>query len=113
MNLAAHIADVSFQSDWLDVLRTTFMRHAFLGGSLVALASGLIGYFTVVRQNAFAAHTLAHIGFKPSDKTYNSESEPLLTKAEIAAFLMKPGVLDASLHDRIKNKVSVRQDLNQ
>src|SRR5215216_2760960 len=39
------------------------MRNAFLGGTLVALASGLIGYFVIVRQHAFAAHALAHIGF--------------------------------------------------
>lgn len=63
MSLAAQIADVSFQPNWFDVLQTGFMRNAFLGGSLVALASGLIGYFTVVRQSTFAAHTLAHIGF--------------------------------------------------
>ena len=41
--------------NWFHVLQTPFMRNAFLGGSLVAIASGLIGYFTVVRQNAFAA----------------------------------------------------------
>ncbi|MCG5431419.1 metal ABC transporter permease [Mycobacterium sp. MYCO198283] len=38
------------------------MRHALLGGTVVALAAGLIGYFVVVRQTAFAAHALAHIG---------------------------------------------------
>ena len=57
------LADVGFQSDWLDVLGTTFMRHALLGGSLVAIAAGLLGYFVITRQNAFAAHALAHIGF--------------------------------------------------
>jgi zinc/manganese transport system permease protein len=39
------------------------MRNAFVGGSLVAIASGLIGYFVVLRRDAFAAHALAHIGF--------------------------------------------------
>jgi zinc/manganese transport system permease protein len=29
----------------------------------VALAAGLLGYFVITRQNAFAAHALAHIGF--------------------------------------------------
>ena len=46
-----------------DILQTPFMRHAFVGGTLVALAAGLLGYFVVVRQHAFAAHALAHIGF--------------------------------------------------
>ena len=54
---------VQFQSNWLDVLQTTFMRNALIGGSLVAVAAGLLGYFVITRQNAFAAHALAHIGF--------------------------------------------------
>jgi zinc/manganese transport system permease protein len=39
------------------------MRKALVGGSLVAVAAGLLGYFVITRQNAFAAHALAHIGF--------------------------------------------------
>ncbi len=57
------LANVGYQSNWIDILQSTFMRHAFIGGTLVALASGLIGYFVVIRQSAFAAHALAHIGF--------------------------------------------------
>lgn len=51
-----------YQPHWLDILDSPFMRNALLGGTLVALAAGIIGYFVVVRQNAFAAHALAHIG---------------------------------------------------
>lgn len=57
------LAAVEFQSNWLDVLQAPFMRHALIGGSLVAIAAGLLGYFVITRQNAFAAHALAHIGF--------------------------------------------------
>jgi zinc/manganese transport system permease protein len=57
------LAGIGFQPDWWDILTTTFMRHALLGGSMVALAAGLLGYFVITRQNAFAAHALAHIGF--------------------------------------------------
>ncbi|MCV7052990.1 metal ABC transporter permease [Mycobacterium heidelbergense] len=39
------------------------MGNALVGGTIVALAAGLIGYFVVVRHTAFAAHALAHIGF--------------------------------------------------
>src|SRR5688500_18110928 len=39
------------------------MRNALIGGSLVAIAAGLLGYLVITRQNAFAAHALAHIGF--------------------------------------------------
>jgi zinc/manganese transport system permease protein len=57
------IPSVEFQSNWLQVLQTEFMRNALIGGSLVAVAAGLLGYFVLTRQNAFAAHALAHIGF--------------------------------------------------
>lgn len=57
------LADIGYQSDWAEILGTNFMRNAFLGGTLVALASGLIGYFVVIRRDSFAAHALAHIGF--------------------------------------------------
>lgn len=56
-------ASIGFQSDWLDVLQAAFVRDAFLAGSLVAVAAGLLGYFVVIRGSAFAAHALAHIGF--------------------------------------------------
>src|SRR4051812_19862802 len=57
------LAGVQFQSNWVDVLQTSFMRNALIGGSLVAVAAGLLGYFVITRQNAFAAHALVHIGF--------------------------------------------------
>ena len=57
------IASVGFQSNWFEVLQADFMRNALVGGSIVAIAAGLLGYFVIVRQHAFAAHALAHIGF--------------------------------------------------
>ncbi len=61
--MKATVLAVEFQSNWLDVLQSSFMRNALIGGSLVAVAAGLLGYFVITRQNAFAAHALAHIGF--------------------------------------------------
>ena len=43
--------------------RARSCSNALIGGSLVAVAAGLLGYFVITRQNAFAAHALAHIGF--------------------------------------------------
>jgi zinc/manganese transport system permease protein len=57
------VSTVDFQSNWLEVLQSPFMQNALIGGSLVALAAGLLGYFVITRQNTFAAHALAHIGF--------------------------------------------------
>ena len=54
---------LGYQHNWWQILSSAFMRNALLGGTLVALAAGLVGYFIVVRNSAFAAHALAHIGF--------------------------------------------------
>jgi zinc/manganese transport system permease protein len=53
---------LGYQENWWQILTSSFMRNALIGGTLVALAAGLIGYFVVVRNTAFAAHALAHIG---------------------------------------------------
>lgn len=55
-------ATVGYQANWPDILDSPFMRNAVIGGTIVALAAGIVGYFVVVRQNTFAAHALAHIG---------------------------------------------------
>ena len=61
--VTAHLVAVAYQPNWWPILTSPFMGNALLGGTIVALAAGLIGYFVVVRQTAFAAHALAHIGF--------------------------------------------------
>ncbi|MGV0815757.1 metal ABC transporter permease [Mycolicibacterium boenickei] len=53
---------MGYQHNWWQILTSAFMRNALIGGTLVALAAGLIGYFVIVRNTAFAAHALAHIG---------------------------------------------------
>jgi zinc/manganese transport system permease protein len=40
-----------------------FMRNAFLAGTFIALACGLIGYFVVVRSQVFAGDALSHVAF--------------------------------------------------
>lgn len=40
-----------------------FMRHAFAAAGVVALVAGLVGYFLVLRGQAFAGHALSHVGF--------------------------------------------------
>ncbi|WP_297298964.1 metal ABC transporter permease [uncultured Methylovirgula sp.] len=40
-----------------------FMRNAFAAATVVALVSGLVGYFLVLRGQTFAGHALAHVGF--------------------------------------------------
>jgi zinc/manganese transport system permease protein len=60
--VTVHNMALGYQPDWWPILMSGFMRNALIGGTIVALAAGLIGYFVVVRHSAFAAHALAHIG---------------------------------------------------
>ena len=61
--MTTQVVALGYQENWWDILTSAFMRNALIGGTLVSLAAGLIGYFIVVRNTAFAAHALAHIGF--------------------------------------------------
>src|SRR5438270_9005785 len=40
-----------------------FMRHAYLAGTFIALAAGLVGYFVVLRNQVFAGDALSHMAF--------------------------------------------------
>ena len=40
-----------------------FVRNALLAGSLIAVASGLLGYFIVLRAQGFAGDALSHVAF--------------------------------------------------
>ena len=46
-----------------DMLSQPFMRNAFLAGTAIAAASGLVGYFVVLRSQVFSADALSHVGF--------------------------------------------------
>src|SRR5579863_6387452 len=47
----------------LDLLSHQFVQNAFIAGTVIAIVSAFIGYFVVIRSQAFAAHALSHIGF--------------------------------------------------
>ena len=40
-----------------------FMQNAFAASTVVAIVSGAVGYFLVLRGQAFAGHALSHVGF--------------------------------------------------
>jgi len=46
-----------------ELLSTSFVQHAFYAVTAVALAAGAVGYFVVIRRQAFAAHAIGHVGF--------------------------------------------------
>lgn len=49
---------------WLqDMWALDFMRHALISGTAIAFASGLVGYFLVLRSQVFSADALGHVAF--------------------------------------------------
>jgi zinc/manganese transport system permease protein len=61
------IAAASFSfnpaADLQAMLALDFMRNAFLAGSCIALAAGLVGYFVVLRNQVFTTDALGHVAF--------------------------------------------------
>ncbi|EFA22153.1 metal ABC transporter permease [Bifidobacterium gallicum] len=51
----------TYDPEWLTTLNASFMHNAFLAGLCIALAAGIVGYFTIARSSTFASHALAHI----------------------------------------------------
>ena len=47
----------------LELLSHQFVQDAFLAGIIISIVCAVVGYFVVLRSQAFAAHALSHIGF--------------------------------------------------
>jgi zinc/manganese transport system permease protein len=47
----------------VDMFSHPFLQHAFLAGTAVAIACGLVGYFLVLRAQVFTADALSHVAF--------------------------------------------------
>ena len=83
------------------LLTSTFVVHAFYAITAVALAAGAVGYFVVLRRQAFAAHAIGHIGFAGAAGAILIGWSPiigLLVFCVVAGVLV--GVAGASLDDR-------------
>lgn len=61
--LALQPAGWNAAADLREVLSYDFMRYAFLAGTGVALAAGLVGYFIVLRNQVFTSDALGHVAF--------------------------------------------------
>lgn len=66
-NLAAIAAIQPFSwnlmADVQQMLVVDFMRNAFLAGSFIAISSGLVGYYVLLRRLIFASDALSHVAF--------------------------------------------------
>ncbi|MDQ1700126.1 MAG: zinc/manganese transport system permease protein, partial [Frankiaceae bacterium] len=45
------------------MLSQPFMQHALLAGTAVAVLSGVVGYFVVLRAQLFAGDALSHVAY--------------------------------------------------
>lgn len=49
--------------DVREILSYDFMQYAFIAGTFIALAAGLVGYFVVLRNEVFTSDALGHVAF--------------------------------------------------
>lgn len=61
--LAIRPFSLNLIDDVREILGYDFMRDAFLAGSCIALAAGLVGYFVVLRNQVFTSDALGHAAF--------------------------------------------------
>jgi zinc/manganese transport system permease protein len=65
--------------DWLQgMLSHDFVRHAFVGGTGIALAAGLVGYLMVLRNQVFTGDAMSHVAFTGALAAIAAGVEPLL-----------------------------------
>ncbi len=83
------------------LLMTPFVKNAFYAVTAVAFAAGLVGYFVVLRRQAFAAHAIGHIGFAGAARAVRVGRSPM---PGLRGVCLGAGVLvgrgGASLDDR-------------
>jgi len=78
-----------------------FMRNAFAAAAIVAITSGLVGYFLVLREQAFAGHALAHVGFTGATGAVLAGASPLAGMVLLTvAGGIGMGLLGERLHQR-------------
>lgn len=78
-----------------------FMVNAFEAGTAVAIVAGAIGYFVVLRNSAFAAHALSHIGFAGAAGAVVMGLSPV---AGLLVFTVGAGVIIGALGNRVRGR---------
>ena len=78
-----------------------FMRNAFAAAGVVAIVSGLTGYFLVLRGQTFAGHALSHVGFAGATGAGLIGLAPLWG---LIGFTLLAGLVMGALSDRISNR---------
>jgi len=84
-----------------DMFDYDFMINAFAAAGIVAVVSGIVGYFLVMRGQTFAGHALSHIGFAGATGAGLIGLAPLWG---LIAFTLAAGVIMGALSERISNR---------
>jgi zinc/manganese transport system permease protein len=84
-----------------DMFAYEFMNNAFVAAGIVAVVSGIVGYFLVMRGQTFAGHALSHIGFAGATGAGLIGLAPLWG---LLAFTLAAGVAMGALGERISNR---------
>jgi zinc/manganese transport system permease protein len=78
-----------------------FITNAFIASGIVAVVSGVTGYFLVMRGQTFAGHALSHIGFAGATGAGLIGLAPLWG---LIGFTLIAGVFMGLLSERISNR---------
>jgi zinc/manganese transport system permease protein len=83
------------------VFQYDFMNNAFAAAGIVAVVSGIVGYFLVMRAQTFAGHALSHIGFAGATGAGLIGLAPLWG---LIGFTLAAGIVMGLLSERISNR---------
>ncbi len=86
------------------ILSWQFMRSAYEAGTVVALVSGVVGYFVVLRRTAFAAHALSDMGFPGAAGAALIGVNPVLG---MLVFTLTVGAVMGLLGERVRGRDTV------
>ena len=84
-----------------DMFQYEFMNNAFAAAGIVAMVSGIVGYFLVMRGQTFAGHALSHIGFAGATGAGLIGLAPLWG---LLGFTLAAGIAMGALSERISNR---------
>ncbi len=84
-----------------DMFAYEFMNNAFAAAGIVAVVSGVVGYFLVMRGQTFAGHALSHIGFAGATGAGLIGLAPLWG---LVGFTLAAGIVMGLLSERISNR---------
>jgi zinc/manganese transport system permease protein len=99
--MTTNTATITASTITTDMFAYEFMTNAFAAAGIVAVVSGLVGYFLVMRGQTFAGHALSHIGFAGATGAGLIGFAPLWG---LLAFTLAAGILMGALSERISNR---------